>query len=528
MKFTYDSSIAHKIQKMKQRVCWQSSTMVERNIDQTRLVIDDRDRDNPEFSFLVLGDSGTGYHRGHRPQREIAKLLWQNRQGAKFVLHTGDVVYLVGSSEYYPENFIEPYREFIVGGDRPKTITYDKMTFNLPFFPVPGNHDYYDLPLIYGILSQATWLLRRLLRTKIDLDVGWHGSHQGEAYAKAFIDYLQDISTPDALGRHLDKHYNAKTSTGNCLHYQAGKFTRIPNRYYTFRYGGIDFFALDSNTFNTPSPIPDNAEGDRLRRQLVERLQTLQAKKQAIIAASKALDSNDPDDCEELDDNNARLEQIEEIEIDIEKRLQSNLDSTTDYEQLHWLQERLIASWGDRDARGRVIFFHHPPYVTEATKWDQAQTLEIRAALRRVFESVVETVGDLIQNRSVVDLVINGHAHCLEHLQTEDSDRADANIDWIICGGSGYSLRRQRPEGDDIVETDPEGQSRITARSRFFLGRYGRGKDKRRPYSALRIDVQPGDIPQFQVTPLIAERGRSTWHYPQLKSWILGDAQTTS
>ncbi|MFP4008843.1 MAG: metallophosphoesterase [Spirulinaceae cyanobacterium] len=521
MKFTSDPSIARKIRKMKQRVCWQDSAIAERNIDQTRLVIDDENCDNPEFSFLVLGDSGTGYHRGHRPQRRVAEMLHQNREGTSFMLHTGDLVYLVGSSEYYPKNFIKPYREFLVGGDRPKAISYDKMTFNLPFFPVLGNHDYYDLPVVYGFLSQATWVFRRLFRAKIDFDVGWHGSHQGEAYAKAFLDYLQDHKNPAALADHLDRHYTAKTSTGNCLNYQANRFTRLPNRYYTFHYGGIDFFALDSNTFNAPSPIPHNEAGDNMRRQLAQRLRDLEAQKQEIIEASEKLNPNDPDEGEELDDNNARLEQIEEVETDIEKRLSSEYDAITDFEQLKWLQQRLIDSWHRRDVRGRVIFFHHPPYVTEATKWDQAQTLEIRAVLRRVFDAVFLEVGDLMSGRSVVDLVINGHAHCLEHLRTEDTGHADSYIDWIVCGGSGYSLRRQRPEGNDIEEIDDLGQMRRVARSRLFLGRNGQGKHKHRPYSALRIDVKPGDIPQFVVSPLVAERHRGAWHYPDLDSFTI-------
>jgi hypothetical protein len=361
MKFTSDPSIARKIRKMKQRVRWQDAAIASRKIDQTRLAIDDGNSDNPEFSFLVIGDSGTGYHRGHRPQREVAKLLVQHRDGAKLLLHTGDIVYLVGSSEYYPKNFIEPYQEFLVGGDNPRAIAYDKMTFNLPFFPVPGNHDYYDLPIVYGLLSQATWVFRRLFRAKIDFDVGWHGSNQGSAYAKAFLDYLKRYDNPALLERHLDRHYTAKTSTGNCLNYQPESFTRLPNRYYTFRYGGIDFFALDSNTFNAPSPIPDTAAGEQMRCQLTQRLRDLERQKQQIIEVSERLNADDPDDCEELDDNNARLEQIEEVETDIEKRLSAQYEAITDFEQLQWLQQRLIDSWRDREARGRIIFFHHPP-----------------------------------------------------------------------------------------------------------------------------------------------------------------------
>ncbi len=70
---------------------------------------------------------------------------------SRFMLHTGDVIYLVGSSEYYQQNFIEPYREFILGGEHPKRIAYDQMIFKLPILPVPGNHDYYNLPILLSL-----------------------------------------------------------------------------------------------------------------------------------------------------------------------------------------------------------------------------------------------------------------------------------------------------------------------------------------------------------------------------------------
>ena len=78
--------------------------------------------------------------------------------------HTGDVVYLTGSSEQYPDNFIKPYREFIVGGERPNKVCFDKMTFKLPFLPVLGNHDYYDLSIGIGLISKALTPLRKLLK----------------------------------------------------------------------------------------------------------------------------------------------------------------------------------------------------------------------------------------------------------------------------------------------------------------------------------------------------------------------------
>lgn len=121
------------------------------------MVLADNCADSPEFSFLVIGDTGSGPHRGHDPQRQLAELMLAHKDQSRFVLHTGDVIYLVGSSEYYLDNFIRPYREFLVGGEYPQKITYDQMVFTLPFLPVPGNHDYYDLPLLYGLLGEARY-----------------------------------------------------------------------------------------------------------------------------------------------------------------------------------------------------------------------------------------------------------------------------------------------------------------------------------------------------------------------------------
>jgi 3',5'-cyclic AMP phosphodiesterase CpdA len=517
-----DPPIAVKIEKMKQRVRWREPLIEELGIDQTRMVLDDGRADDSEFSFLVMGDSGSGPHRGHHPQRQLAELMLPHREECRFVLHTGDVVYLAGSSEYYQQNFIEPYREFLVGGDR--HIPYDRMVFNLPVLPVPGNHDYYDLPLIYGLLMQTTWPLRHLFGPRINFNLGWHGSEQGKAYAKAFLDYLQALKVKPALGEHLDRHYTAKTDTGRCLRYEPGHFTRLPNRYYTFRYGGIDFFALDSNTFNAPSPLPATPEGKAFRHLLEKRCQQLESEKQEILETSSKLDPNNPEEAEQLDDLDAKLEQIEEVIVDIEKQLASDPTTVIDFEQLDWLRQRLIESWHSREVRGRVIYFHHPPYVTEATKWHQAQTLTIRRRLRQVLDAVAETLGELPQGRPLVDVVFNGHAHCLEYLRTGDTGHADSHIDWIVCGGSGYSLRRQRPEGPELQETfgfSESGPMRPVAYSKLFVGRTGRGTKKRRPYSFLRVDVQEGRPPKFRIRPFVAERYKQEWRDRHIEPFII-------
>ncbi len=512
MKFVSDPVIAIKIDKMNQRVRWQDPLIAEKNIDQTAFVLDDQQEDNPEFSFLVIGDSGSSMHKGHDPQRQIAEQMLPHRDACRFVLHTGDVIYLVGSSEYYQQNFIDPYREFLLGGESFQKIKYDQIVFEKPIFPVLGNHDYYDLPMLYGFMAKAALSLSRLVDYQLDLDIGWHGSDQGKAYATAFLDCLQRFNLSSDLNAHLDQHYTAQTNHNRCLRYQPSQFTRLPNRYYTFRSGGIDFFALDSNTFNDPLPLPKTAEGAERRRALENQREQLEQQKNQLMMDSTKAHPVLGGESELLEDSQAKLNQLEESTLDIDKQLTADYDTTTvDFEQLNWLKEKLIASWHNPEVRGRIIYFHHPPYVTEATKWDQGQTLAVRDRLRQVLDAVAESVGSLAGDRPLVDLALTGHAHCLEHLRTGNTGHGDSHINWLVCGGSGHSLRRQRVEGRDLTERI-NNKEQLVARSLLYVGRNGQGYKKRRPYSFLRIDVKPGTPPKFIVRPFVSERFQNKWH----------------
>lgn len=527
MKFTTEPNVETKINRMRSRVRWGHPSVVERQIDQTRLEIADGHNQDVEFSFLVLGDSGTGNHRGDNPQRRVAEAMLEYEEECRFTLHTGDVVYLVGSKEQYPENFIRPYREWLIGGDNPSAICYDQMVFKKPFLPVLGNHDYYDLPWWVSVASGATQPLRKLLVSRLDLDVGWHGSFQGDAFARAFFDYLQGV--PEAkLAEHFDSHYTGTAPAGGealpqsrCLCYTPGAFTRLPNRYYCFRYGGIDFFALDSNTFNQPLPIPNTAEGRQQRQALRQRRQDLEAERSQLLMQAAGMNGDGAEgaqktaggtsgDADPLPDIYTELEQLEEQISDIDKQLSSSGSVAVDFEQLNWLQQQLIESWQTPEVRGRVLLFHHPPYVTEATKWHQGQTLAVRANLRQVLQGVADAVGSLAEDRPLVDLVITGHAHCLEYLRTEDTGCADRHINWLICGGSGFSLRRQRVEGPELREP---GSSQTVARSHLFVGRTGRGSQRKRPYSFLRVDVKAGNPAQIVLRPFVVEKHQGQWHH---------------
>ena len=520
-----DPPILSKVAKMKERVCWQHPALRNRRIDQTRLILEDGRSDDTEFSFLVIGDSGSGPHPDHHPQRRIAEQMLPHLQDCRFLLHTGDVVYQVGSSEQYPENFIQPYREWLVGGDRPGQIAFDEMLFRFPFLAVPGNHDYYNLPRFYSVLVQLSRPLRKLLKLNLKPNVGWRGSGVGDAYARAFIDYLKTLSD-DELEAHLDRHYGPWDENTWGLRYQPGQFTRLPNRYYRFRYGGIDFFGLDSSTFNDPALSPQRSTSASYRQRLDAQREAILRQQQQVREEALHLQGSDPHAQERLDDLQAKVEQLEEQLLDIEKQAHPGPTTLVDTEQLLWLRDGLIASWRDPSVRGRVLFFHHPPYVTEATKWGQGQTMAIRQNLRWVLDQVAAAVPDIGPDRPPVNLVLNGHAHCFEYLKTEATGYADSHMNWVVCGGSGLSLRRQRSEGTMLYEplgADPDGQTafKLVAKSQLYMGLTGHKTERRRPYSFVRIDVTGDEVPQFVLTPYISERSHQSWNDYALDPLVL-------
>ncbi len=418
-----------KITKMKERVQWHHPLIQDRAIDQTRLVIAD-DHAQASFSFLVIGDTGWGTHSDHYPQRQIAQQLLPHLSHNRFLLHTGDVVYVVGSQEFYPKNFIQPYQELIQGGQQAR---YDQMIFEFPFLPVLGNHDYYDLPAWSGFLFQLGHPLIEKLGLSIEDNIGWSGSEQGDAYAKAFLDYLKPLSAQQ-LAEHLDQHYVAQTHTGRCLRYQPGHFTRVPNRYYRFQYSGIDFFALDSNTLIVPESDP---------------------------------------------------------------------------EQLQWLTQGLIESWQSSDSRGRIVYCHHPAYVTEMTKWDLEESLLLRRHLRQALDTAATVVG----SHPLVDLFLSGHAHCLEHIQVGATGHADAYSHWVICGGSGCSVRRQHWGSTTLFERDLNQQiPQPVAQSQLYIGLNGHGAEERHPYSFLQISVSETQPITLTLHPYVSEWYQGQWH----------------
>jgi hypothetical protein len=224
------------------------------------LVIEAPDPPEKEWCFLVLGDTGDSARFGSliSPQRAVATLMAQDcgltpdtsspdtpdamsvdgapplEPAASLVLHTGDINYLTGEERLYDLNFIDPYRAFQTAESH-----FQNLTFRIPFLPVPGNHDYYDLHGWMGhIMKFGSWVgLSKLLTHffyRLGLPVPFGGSEMGSVYMRAFV--------------------NQETDSAQPLPYRPGVSTKLPNRYYQFRRGNVHFFALDSNTLDTPPP----------------------------------------------------------------------------------------------------------------------------------------------------------------------------------------------------------------------------------------------------------------------------------
>jgi hypothetical protein len=218
--------------------------------------------DPDRFTFLALGDSGDSEAAGPRmsPQdgvaREMARdaALPGSEGAASFVVHVGDVVYMTGERRLYDRNFRQPYAPFLT----PES-TVDAMVFRMPFLPTPGNHDYYDLRGWTRWLAKVPLLgagVRAIAHELFAFSLPEGGSDMGRAYMQAFVDADADTSQVP-------------------LPYRPGERTRLPNRYYRFRMGNADFFALDSNTLDAPAPWTDTG---RVQMAATKRLQTLEAR----------------------------------------------------------------------------------------------------------------------------------------------------------------------------------------------------------------------------------------------------------
>jgi hypothetical protein len=220
--------------------------------------------DPDHFQFLVIGDTGDSEASGpdESPQDAVARFLAadaalpaSNGRG-ELVLHLGDVIYMTGERRLYDRNFRRPYAPFLT----PES-TARNLVFRLPFLPVPGNHDYYDLTRWARILSRTPGLgegIRTIARELFSYSLSVGGSDQGRAFMESFIHPVENGLDP--------------------VRYLPGLRTRLPNRYYHFRYGSVDFFALDTNTLEAPLP----GRSPHARRQASRRVRELTQQARAI------------------------------------------------------------------------------------------------------------------------------------------------------------------------------------------------------------------------------------------------------
>lgn len=97
-------------------------------------------RSSPEFSFLLMGDTG----EGDRSQYAVVPPALKAGRDTDFMVIASDVVYPSGEAEHYETKYFRPYKDYPG-----------------PIYAVPGNHDWYD-----G--------LRGFLRVFCDLDIACH------------------------------------------------------------------------------------------------------------------------------------------------------------------------------------------------------------------------------------------------------------------------------------------------------------------------------------------------------------------
>ncbi|TMQ90155.1 metallophosphoesterase [Actinomadura soli] len=80
-------------------------------------------RADPEFSFVLLGDTG----EGDKSQYAVVPPLLHAAGDTDFMIIASDVIYPTGDAASYTDKFFRPYKDYPA-----------------PIYAVPGNHDWYD------------------------------------------------------------------------------------------------------------------------------------------------------------------------------------------------------------------------------------------------------------------------------------------------------------------------------------------------------------------------------------------------
>jgi Icc-related predicted phosphoesterase len=112
--------------------------------------------DNGQIVFHMAGDTGASNDRKYDGELHVCDQMVsdcrtnQNGKEPAFFFNLGDLVYDFGESEYYYEEFYEPYREYPG-----------------PIFAIPGNHDSFVLPNTPAVQAPLSIFQRNFCATSL-------------------------------------------------------------------------------------------------------------------------------------------------------------------------------------------------------------------------------------------------------------------------------------------------------------------------------------------------------------------------
>jgi len=450
--------------------------------------------DPERFTLLALGDTGNAdaAARITSPQDAVAAemaldaALPETGGAAEFVLHLGDVVYMTGERRLYDRDFLQPYAPFLTPGSR-----IGDLTFRIPFLPVPGNHDYYDVNLLLKWLSAIPVLgsgLRRMSSELFDFSLPRGGSGMGSAYMEAFVRTPADPAAPAT--------------------YMPGVDTRLPNRYYRFQYGCADFFALDSNTLDAPPPwtgaAPAEREDARARlAELEKRVAELNAElkqEQALCdeataaeEAEAAASGLEPESC-------VRRRRLAEEALDAQRAIALQLRRLRfgprdyDAEQIRWLKAGLESAARERPDNWRIVYLHHPLYTSIKNHCERPDVQDVRANLIELLAGHAH-------------LVLSGHSHAFEWFRTEQLPETGI----FVSGGGGQISLRPSVLRPDLIGAHREEAASLRAHGVVECAVAGKGPAASdglagKLYHYLRLEVTREAI---RVRPVGVRRLRS-------------------
>lgn len=418
------------------------------------------------FSFLVVGDSGHG-GPDQKAKTAVADAMWKEVHDAlAFTIHVGDVVYMDGAKEGYPDRFIRPYRQWL----KDSTSEYHGMVFEKAFLPIYGNHDYYDfpdIPVIGDIVGRLS-------------DSIGSGSHNGKVFEEAFVQTkaLGGADALDYIPGDTDK-------------------TRIPNRYYWFTYGDCAFIGLDSNTL-------DGVEGTReVDRDAVKRREKEAKKRQKkheedLKQLMKDKKMWDKESRKWLTDDARRRgdEIIEEIaesakEVRMLKKARKSSRKDHDRVQIEWLKT-VLRHEDVVSKKWKIVYMHHSLYSSEDGHTDDPDAEGLRQNLQDIFAGTFDG-----HDGQRVHLVLSGHSHCFEWLSSRSP--GDQDICYVVTGGGGRPLRESALSKTTKAHSADEAAQTRTGQKQDHFSELATSRAFAKRYNFVKVEMTAGKL---IVTPV--------------------------